>query len=262
MDDRQRGQSVAADRRARSLRLHRTAGSVLRDAWWTAVDSAGWMRPQDWWTPATDALAQAVAQRRDVRPAGAGLGRARAQAGHGIRLTLEDVFALYRQMPAGAPPSRLVRAVVEAWAEVALAPTGVTLCGDPRKGSLTAHYLRTLLGGVYQLGGDAGPPLSEEFVVLIVDVPLPVAGTGWEPVTLLLELGTRLLPVLPAQALLVTFSPGRLGTLVRRTAALSDVVADLTAMLPDDGPVGSVVLTTEIPEDLPSAHRLLERVAR
>lgn len=263
MDDMQRRPSnAAAGQRVSSLRHYRTPASALRDAWRAAVDLGGWVRPEDWWTPAADALARAVAQRRDVRPAGAGLGQARAEAGFGFRDTLGDIFTLYRQVPAGVPPYRLVRVLIEAWAEVSFAPTEVTLCGDPRKGSATAGYLRTLLGGVYQMGGDDRPPLSEDFVVLVVDVPPVEAGTGWEPVTLLLEMGVRLLPVLPAHALLVTLSPGRVGTLVRRTPALPDVVADLTAMLPDDGPVGSVILTTEIPEDLPAAHRLLERVVQ
>jgi hypothetical protein len=171
---------------------------------------------------------------------------------------VDDVFALYRRMPFAGPPSRLVRAVVEAWAEVVLAPADVTLCGDPRRGSVTAGYLASLLAGVYQLGGEDGPPLSDEFIVLVVDVPAAEGGTGWEPVTLLLDQGSALLPVLPAHALIVTFSPGRVGTLVRRDAALRSVVAELTARA---GERGSAVLTAEIPRDVPAAHRLLDRVA-
>jgi hypothetical protein len=249
------------DQRSRSLRRHRTPAGAVRDAWRAAVQHQGWVRPEDWWHPAVEALARAVARRQDVRPAGTRLGHARARAGWGIRRTVDDIFALYRRMPFSGPPSRLVRAVVEAWAEVVLAPTDVTLCGDPRKGSVTAGYLASLLAGVYQLGGEDGPPLSDEFLVLVVDVPAPEGGTGWEPVTLLLDLGPALLPVLPAHALVVTFSPGRVGTLVRRDAALHSVVAELTAHLPGGGEAGSVVLTAEIPRDVPAAHRLLDRVA-
>ncbi|MFC0529428.1 hypothetical protein [Phytohabitans kaempferiae] len=249
------------DQRACSLRRHRTPAGAVRDGWRAAAERSGVASPDEWWHPAVEALARAVARRQDVRPAGTHLGHARARSGWGIRRTVDDIFALYRQMPLAGPPSRLVRAVVEAWAEVVLAPTDVTLCGDPRRGSVTAGYLASLLGGVYQLGGEDGPPLSDEFIVLVVDVPAPIGGTGWEPVTLLLELGPALLPVLPAHALLVTFSPGRVGTLVRRTPELPAVVAELTAQLPDGDASASVVLTAEIPQDVPAAHRLLDRVA-
>ncbi|MDQ7906219.1 hypothetical protein RB614_17035 [Phytohabitans sp. ZYX-F-186] len=253
--------AAAIEQRSRSLRRHRTPAGGVRDAWRAAVEHQGWVRPEDWWHPSVEALARAIARRQDVRPAGTRLGHARARAGWELRRTVDDIFALYRRMPLAGPPSRLVRAVVEAWAEAVLAPTDVTLCGDPRRGSVTAGYLASLLGGVYQLGGEDGPPLSDEFIVLVVDVPPSAGGTGWEPVTLLLDLGPALLPVLPAHALVVTFSPGRVGTLVRRTEALPSVVADLAARLPDDGDTGSVVVTTEIPHDVPSAHRLLDRVA-
>lgn len=246
------------EQRARSVRRHRTPAGAVKDAWRAAVEHQGRVRPEDWWHPAVEALARAVARKQDVRPAGTRLGHARARAGWGIGQAVDDVFALYRRMPFAGPPSRLVRAVVEAWAEVRLAPTDVTLCGDPRRGSVTAGYLASLLAGVYQLGGEEGPPLSDEFIVLVVDVPAPEGGTGWEPVTLLLDRGTALLPVLPAHALIVTFSPGRVGTLVRRDAALHSLVAELTAHAGDEG---SVVLTAEIPRDVPAAHRLLDRVA-
>lgn len=264
MDDdgtRHRPPASVADQRARSLRRHRTPAGAVNEAWRAAVEHQGWIRPEDWWHPSVEALARAVARRQDVRPAGARLGHARARAGWEIGRTVDDVFALYRRMPRTGPPSRLVRAVVEAWAEVVLEPVDVTLCGDPRRGSVTADYLASLLGGVYQLGGEDGPPLSDEFVVLVVDVPAPEGGTGWEPVTLLLDLGPALLPVLPAHALVVTFSPGRVGTLVRRDPALAAVVAELTAHLPDEGRAGNVVLTADIPRDVPAAHRLLDRVA-
>jgi len=251
------------DQRARSLRRHRTPAGAVRDAWRSAVQHGGWVRPEDWWHPAVEALARAVARRQDVRPAGAHLGHARARAGWSARRTVDDIFALYRRMPLAGPPSRLIRAVVEAWAEVRFAPADVTLCGDPRRGSVTAGYLASLLGGVYRLGGgEDGPPLSDEFIVLVVDAPAPEGGTGWEPVTLLLDVGPALVPVLPAHALIVTFSPGRVGTLVRRdAAALEAVVAELNAHLPEGGDGDSVVLTAEIPEDVPAAHRLLDRVA-
>jgi hypothetical protein len=249
MDRAHRPGKAAADRRTRSLSRYRTPAGALRDSW---RRDAGGTPPEQWWVPAVEALARTVVQGREVRTACTAFGRARAQAGFGIRFTLDDLFALYRQVPAGEPPNRAVRATVEAWAEVALAPTGVTLCGDPRNGAATAKYVRNLLGGLYQFGDDGGSPLTEEFAVLVLDAP---PRHGWEGVPTLLEMGDRLLPVLPAQALLIVLGPGRLGTLVRRTPALPDLVGDLAEV------TDSVLLTSEIPEDLPAAYRLLERVA-
>lgn len=258
MDRKHRAGNAAANRRAGSLSRYRTPAGALRDGWRRASASSGdWaVSPEEWWNPAVDTLARAVAQGREVRTACTALGRARAQAGLGIRYTLDDLFALYRQVPAGEPPNRAVRATVEAWAEVSLAPTGVTVCGDPRKGAATAKYVRNLLGGLYQFGDGGGAPLSEEFSVLVLDARPRPESLGWEGIPALLEMGSRLLPVLPAQALLIVLGPGRLGTLVRRTPALPDLVTDLAEV------ADSVLLTSEIPEDLPSAYRLLERVAR
>lgn len=104
----------AAERRARTTYRYRTDAAALRDAWRTAARQSGWTE-EDWWIPAVDTLTRAIVQGRAIEPACAQLGRERAEAGLGIRETLDDLYTVYGQLPAGAPPPHAVWALVEAW---------------------------------------------------------------------------------------------------------------------------------------------------
>ena len=58
--------------------------STLLRTWESASVSTVWLRPGDWYTPAADALVEALQAGKDTAPAAYRLGQARAAAGVGI----------------------------------------------------------------------------------------------------------------------------------------------------------------------------------
>lgn len=104
----------AAERRARTSYRHRTDAVMLREAWRAGVQEIGYAPPDDWWTPAVDALTRAIVQGRAPEPPAAQLGRERAAAGWTVEQALGDLRLLYRLLPAGTPPPDVVTALVEA----------------------------------------------------------------------------------------------------------------------------------------------------
>lgn len=225
----------AAERRARTIYRYRTDGEALRDAWRAGAGERGWA-PEDWWVPGVDAVTRALVEGRAAAPAYAQLGRERAEAGYGIRDTIADVRTLHEQLASDGPPAPAVRALVQAWAGVRLAPVRVMLCADFASG----EHLRA---GFAELYRDTVP---DGLAVLAVEVP--EAPSGWEAVTLLLEAGTRTPALFAAEAPMARTSPERVVALVRDGAA---------------GAIRSMIEHVRIaalPGDLPAAANLIARI--
>ncbi|GAA4447668.1 hypothetical protein [Phytohabitans houttuyneae] len=225
----------AAERRARTIYRHRTDGEALRDAWRAGSREQGWA-PEDWWVPGVDAVTRALVEGRAAAAAYAQLGRERAQAGYGIRDTLDDVRTLYEQLASDGPPTTAVSALVQAWASVALAPVRVILCAD----FASAEHLRARFAELYR---DAVP---DGLAVLAVEVP--GADSGWEAVTLLLEAGARTPSLFAAEAPMARMSPERVVTLIR-----DDAAAAVRSMIDH-------VRIAPLPGDPPAAANLIARV--
>jgi hypothetical protein len=230
----------AAERRARTTYRYRTDAGALREAWRDEAARHGWA-PADWWTPGVDAVTRALVEGRAIEPSCDQLGRERAEAGHGIRTALDDLDALYRLLPPGAPPADAVHAVAEAWAAVVMAPIRVTFCPD----FATAAHLRARAAEMYR------QPPPTDLAVLVVDVAEPDGGSGWEAVALLLEIGARVPAAFPPDARVARLSPGRLVTLVRQEAV------DAFRELLDEADVR----VADLPADLPAASRMADRVS-
>lgn len=160
----------------------------LRDSWYRESLKGGWPRHSDWWVPEVDALVSAVSAGRDmVVPAGR-LGRARAEAGVAAREALDDLYALYRQLPGGGPPLVTVRALVEAWTAATVSAIRTATCEDPLSGLASAAYLRTRLTEVYREAERDGAAAADRHVLLVVD--LGEGGPdGWEAMLFRLTLG-------------------------------------------------------------------------
>lgn len=95
---------------------HEPRVDQLRSAWYSAVDRRSWPDPGVWWTWPVETLVRAIVSHRDVRPAISRLGRVRARAGLKLSQTLDDLNALYDQLPQRMPPAHLVRVLVDGWA--------------------------------------------------------------------------------------------------------------------------------------------------
>jgi hypothetical protein len=88
----------------------------VREAWRERSAVGAWLRPDDWYTPEVEAVAEFAADDADPRAALEALGRARGAAGVGLAETLADVKALFEALDAltasdWAPPARQAVAI-------------------------------------------------------------------------------------------------------------------------------------------------------
>lgn len=143
----------------------------LRDEWREASMRAGWTFPDDWWSPAIDAVTEALVDARDPMPGSQRLGRHRGSAGVGLGETLDDIGALMdiaRDRIAAAISTRMLREVAVGWAEVT--STADAVCVDPLTGLVTPAYLRTRLAELYRDGGRAGTSPAATHALVVVSV--------------------------------------------------------------------------------------------
>jgi len=125
----------------------------LRAPWGRRSREAGWNPPDDWWTPAVDAVCEAFTTGTDLAEPCTRLGEARARSGVGIGQSLDDLAAFTALAGWRSPPLELVRALAEGWAD---AGRGRETCQDALTGLATPEYLRTRIGELYR-NADGGP---------------------------------------------------------------------------------------------------------
>ncbi len=111
-----------------------TAADTLRERWRDRSARSTWARPEDWYVPAVEALAEALAEEvvesRGVEAAADRLGRQRADEGVGLGEALDDLTSLYLAAGVLQPPLRVVRALAEGWADAGVAPVRTAGCED------------------------------------------------------------------------------------------------------------------------------------
>lgn len=231
----------------------------LGERWREASLAGSWAFPADWWTPAVDALAEAVAAGRCTSVAGAELGRARAVAGAGLDETLDDVEALCRC--AGWTPADLPRAVAGGWADATCAALATGCCEDPLTGLTSPTYLRTRLRELYREADRAGAPATGTHALVVVEVPVP---TGWRELTLGLRVGEVLRATFSGGETLCAATPGRTLVLAGRHDRLPGQVLALRRLLGDrlpDAPVRRLWVE-RLPGSLGAALDLLGELIR
>lgn len=253
--------STELTRPAAAWRGHGDA-EALRDAWNQAAFAGGWTRPADWWTVEVDAVAEALVAGGDALTAVARLGRARAEAGVGVRETLDDICALYGQLPAGVPPLTAFRALVEAWAEAAMASVRATTCEDPLSGLATAAYLRTRCTEVYREAEQDGLAASDRRVLLMLDVVGLGDAVGWESLLLRLALGDCLRSVFSGGETLAAVAPSTVLGLVTQDQLPQRISALRTRLGEVAGLSDTRIWTEALPPTLPAAFHLMETAHR
>ena len=128
-----------------------------------------WLRPSDWYHPAVDRVAHAVATGARAHEAAEDLGRARADAGVGVGETIDDLVCLYRTEHL-EPPLDVVRALTSGWAD---AQAGLAVSGgviDPTTGLPTAAYLGQRLAETYGAATRDGTSVRTTYALTVVDV--------------------------------------------------------------------------------------------
>ena len=124
--------------------------AALRERWRDESVGSVWRRPSDWYHPAVDALAAALLTESDTGAAATELGRARGYDGVGIGETVDDLACLYRTLGAAEPPTAVVRALCEGWADAQAGAIAYGTVLDPESGLPSRQYLAIRLAETYR----------------------------------------------------------------------------------------------------------------
>lgn len=247
-----------------------SASADLLRRWEERSLDTAWRRPSDWFTPAAEAVVDALIAGVDAGPCMLRLGFARAAAGIGITETIDDVTALYRVAGLDSPSLTVLRALCEGWtdgdAEQRLSPA----VADAETGLATSAYLAARLSELYGAAARDGVPVPETYALVVVDVA-HVRLDPWRRMSRNAAIGHALEsaygPGFPAARL----SEGVYAVLVGRGPAMGEHLADLRDhIVAHASRMGVATLMRQPPriwvEALPPAHghavELLEALQR
>jgi hypothetical protein len=126
------------------------SGLLVRD-WRRASLSAAWTQSEQWWTPAVDAVAEAIlGSTGDARAACETLGRHRASAGVYLDEARADVLVAARVAGLGSmPTAQLVDGLTIGWVDRTLDSFFISACVDPVTELASLPYLMTRLTEIY-----------------------------------------------------------------------------------------------------------------
>ncbi len=144
--------------------------SPLMRRWETASLGTVWRRPGDWFTPAGEALAEALEARLDTAPAAFRLGQARALAGVGITEAIDDMAVLFRAAGYESAPIRTLRSLCEGWTEGEATQRVAPMMTDAESGLGTVDYLVARLAELYGAAERSGEPVGTTHALVLVDV--------------------------------------------------------------------------------------------
>jgi hypothetical protein len=143
----------------------------LVQAWREASARSGWTDASEWWTPAVEAVVDALdgAHAVDIVAASALLGRQRAAAGVYLDETRADVQALAELAGFGAVQrASVVDALTLGWVDRTLDDYFVDTCIDPLTELATLPYLMTRLRELYAEADVGGTDLSASHALVVV----------------------------------------------------------------------------------------------
>jgi hypothetical protein len=147
------------------------SGSLVND-WREASMSSAWSSAEEWWTPAIEAVADAILSGSgDPRAACEVLGRHRAAAGVFLDEARADVMVA--GAVAGLNPAvtaDLVDGLTIGWVDCTLDSFFTSACIDPTTELATLPYLMTRLDELYANARSRGVAVADEHVFVVVHV--------------------------------------------------------------------------------------------
>lgn len=200
--------------------------SALLHAWQTASIDNVWLRPGDWYTPATEALVEALEARLDTAPAAFRLGQARSESGVGITEAIDDMAVLFRSAGYESAPIRSIRALCEGWTHGSVAAPSAPQMADPESGLGTAEYLTQRLAEVYGAAGRQGTTVSQTHALVMIDVSV-VDSDPWQRMARNAAVGQALKAAYGDGHPMARLGDGLYAVLVERGASLGQGVAVL-----------------------------------
>jgi hypothetical protein len=200
--------------------------SAIRSRWQRHSAEAYWAHPADWWDPAVDALAEAVADGRDATVPAELLGAVRAEAGVGLPEALDDLAALYSVVGEPEPPFEVVRAFTGGWADAGINPVRAASCQDAMTGLATSSYLRTRLAEVYRSAVAENVLVTDTMGIVVLDASV-MTTDPWQRLARVCVLADCLRELFDGGESLVALGSGRVAALVPRGDDLGSVLARL-----------------------------------
>jgi hypothetical protein len=147
------------------------SGALVKD-WRAASLSTAWSSAEQWWTPAIDAVADAIlGDSGDARTACESLGRHRAASGVFLDEARADLMVA--GMVAGlssATTAELVDGLTLGWVDRTLDTFFTSACVDPVTELATLPYLMTRLSELYASGAARRVPVGDEYAFVVVRV--------------------------------------------------------------------------------------------
>jgi len=233
---------------------------ALREQWRTESVESVWLRPNDWYHPAVDAVVEAVVAGMPVDAPVARLGEVRGATGVGITEAIDDLICLYRSAGGDAPPAETIRALCEGWAHAHESSPAFTECMDPESALGTVGYLAMRLTEVYGEAARQGTSATETHCLTIVDVESG-ENAPWRRMARSAAMGRALTTVYGAGHPMARLSGGVFVALVQRDAYLGADVRMLRAVVGQEASsLGVADFTRQPPriwiESLPATHEL------
>lgn len=222
----------------------------LRAPWGRRSRAKGWDPPEDWWTPAVDAVCAAYLDGRDLTGPCSRLGSARARGGIGVGQSLTDLAAFTDVAGWGDPPLELLRALAEGWED---AGRGTDTCQDPLTGLANDAYLRTRLAELYRCTEESESAASHHRLLL---VSLAFGLDPWRRAARMIVLGHELTRFFTRGESVGVLSRGRVAALVPASPALAAEVSALRSGLCRD--TGASVCEVALPPTHREAVTLLD----
>ncbi len=234
------------------------APSTLVEEWRAASVQNVWLRPGDWYTPAVDALAEAIEGGLDTAPSAFRLGEARAAAGVGITEAIDDLAIVFKAAGYEESPIRSVRSLCEGWTggnPAVRTSGGMT---DAESGLGTIDYLVQRLVEVYGAAKARGDKVTETHALVIVDVSV-VDSDVWQRIARNAAVGAALKGAYGDGHPMAHLRDGVYGVLVKRGESLGKGIATLRENISEKAQSMRVGNLTRQPprvwvEALPESH--------
>jgi GGDEF domain-containing protein len=215
-----------------------------------------------------EAVGEALASGRDVRPACGVVGRDVARDGAALGEALSGLRTTYALVCGREPDFAAAEALSVAWSEATLEYLHDLSCEDPLTGLTSLAHVRTRLSEIYRESELTGVSVRHSHALVVVEVCF------WERDTFADHHFTRALRLVQVvEAIRTVFSGGetlgRLGldravAIVPRTPDLGTSVGLLRELLDDVdlGAAGTRVWIEGLPVSASSATRLLDELSR
>jgi hypothetical protein len=147
------------------------SASLVRD-WRRASYSSAWSHAEQWWTPAVDAVAEAIlGDSGDARAACENLGRQRAAAGVFLDEARADVLVAAQLAGlSSAVTAHLVDGLTIGWVDRTLDTFFTSACVDPVTELASLPYLMTRLTEVYAEAAARDRDVADEQAFVVVQI--------------------------------------------------------------------------------------------